>query len=229
MTFSEQLLKESFDGLFAEKEKNIFYDLQDALSDRLFDENRMYTYIETYAGVKNLPQTFKVLPYARELHKGQVRKGKDKVPYIYHPLLVACHALALGLDDDNIVSAALLHDVCEDCGVAVEELPVNEETKEVVALLTKVKNKDFDEEQYYQDISKNPIAAIIKLLDRCNNVSGMAAGFTKERLEGYIKETEKWIYPLFHKIKNEFPQYSNQIFLIKYHMISVVETIKHLG
>lgn len=83
-------------------------DFQDSLSDRLFDEKRMYTYVETYAAGKNMPRTSKALPCAREAHSGQVRKGKDSVPYIYHPLLIACHALALGMDDDDMISTALL-------------------------------------------------------------------------------------------------------------------------
>lgn len=210
--------------LTGNREERVLFDFQDSLSERLFNEDRMYTYVKTYAGVKNLYQTSKVLPYARELHKGQVRKGKDNVPYIYHPLLIACHALSLGLDDDNMVSTALLHDVCEDCGVAVEELPVNDITKEAVSLLTK--SEENDKEQYYLQIFKNPIATMIKLLDRCNNVSGMAAAFSKEKLVKYIKETQKYVYPLLQKAKNEYPMYSNQLFLIKYHMTSVIEAIK---
>lgn len=206
------------------EEENLFIDFQDSLSDRLFDEGRMYTYIKTYASIKKLYQTSKVLPYARELHKGQIRKGKDKVPYIYHPLLISCHALALGLDDDNLISAALLHDVCEDCGIAASELPVNQETQTAVSLLTKT---DGDEEQYYAQISQNAVATMVKLLDRCNNISSMAVGFSKEKMVAYIKETEKWFYPLLQKAKYEFPMYSNQIFLIKYHMTSVIEVIKH--
>ena len=81
-------------------------------------------------------------------------------------------------------------------------------------------------EDYYQRILKNPIAAMVKLLDRCNNVSGMAAGFSKEKLVAYIRETEQYIYPLLHQAKNEYPMYSNQIFLIKYHMTSVIEAVK---
>jgi GTP pyrophosphokinase len=57
----------------------------------------------------------------------------------------------------------------------------------------------------------------------------MAAGFPKEKLVEYIKETEKLIYPLLQKAKSEYSMYSNQIFLIKYHMISVIEAIKHQG
>lgn len=217
--------------LMGEDENELILDIQESLSDRLFNEERMYTYIKTYATIKHLKQTIKVLPYARKLHEGQYRKGKDKVPYIYHPLLIACHALALGLDNDNLVSAALLHDVCEDCGIKVEELPVNEETRTAVKLLTKdispVAKTESGKEKYYTEISRNEIATMVKLLDRCNNVSGMAAGFTKEKMVTYIQETEKWFYPLLHKAKMDYPMYSNQIFLIKYHISSVLEAIKH--
>lgn len=206
------------------KTENVFIDFQASLSDRLFDEGRMYTYIKTYASVKKLYQTSRVLPYARELHKGQLRKGKDQVPYIYHPLLISCHALALGLDDDNLVSTALLHDVCEDCGIAAGELPVNQETRTAVSLLTRTSD---DDEQYYAKISQNAIATMVKLLDRCNNISSMAVGFSKEKMVEYIKETERWFYPLLQKAKYEYPMYSNQIFLIKYHMTSVIEVFKH--
>lgn len=223
-----RLYQVSLDWLLTGKEEErVLLDFQDSLSDRLFDENRMYTYVKTYANVKNLYQTAKVLPYARELHEGQFRRGKDKVPYIYHPLLIACHALALGLEDDNLISSAILHDVCEDCGVAVEDLPVNEITREAVSLLTKDEN--VDKEKYYQKISANPIATMVKLLDRCNNVSGMSVAFSKDKLVSYIRETEKYVYPLLQKAKKEYPMYSNQLFLIKYHMTSVIEAIKHQG
>lgn len=202
------------------------------LSDRLFDETRMYTYVKSYATAKNLFQTRKVLAYVREKHAGQVRKGKDQVPYINHPLSLAGHAIALGLDEDNLLSAALLHDVCEDCGVEIEELPVNEETKEAVALLTKNKKVTRSSEEglqeYYDRLSENRIALMVKLLDRCNNISNMAAGFSVERMASYIIETEEHIYPLFVKADRDFPEYANAIYLIKYHTISVVEALRQL-
>ena len=211
--------------LRGKKETEIVIDFEEPLSDRLFNEDRMYTYVKTYATMKGLAQTVEVLPYARELHKGQVQKGKDEVPYIYHPLLMACHALSLGLDDDNLVSAILLHDVCEDCGVEIEDLPVNEDVKKAVQLVRKDEYKDTD--TYYSDISENCIATMVKLIDRCNNVSAMSTGFSKERIIEYINETEKYVYPLLQKAKTKYSKYSNQVFLIKYHMTSVVTTLKH--
>lgn len=197
----------------------------------LLNEEKLYTYIETYAKQNQLHQTIIALPYARQMHKGQYRKGKEKIPYICHPLLVARHALALGLDNDTLISAALLHDVCEDCDVSVQDLPVNEETKHIVALLTKEDSPkaitEEGKEAYYSAIAQNAFAVMIKLLDRCNNVSSMASGFGKEKMIQYIKETEKWFYPLIQNAKRDYPMYSNQIFLIEYQILSVIESIKY--
>ena len=217
--------------LMGRDEDPVVLDIQNSLSDRLFSEEHMYTYVKTYALAKGMLQTVRVLPYAKEKHRNQLRRGKDHVPYIYHPLQVACHALALGLEDDDLVSAALLHDVCEDCDVAPEELPVNERTRRAVSLLTREETPGMDweeiERRYYGAITHDPLAAMIKLMDRCSNVSGMAAGFTKAGIVRYIQSTEKWIYPLLQQTRELYPQYSNQLFLIKYHLTSVVETIKH--
>lgn len=49
---------------------------------------------------------------------------KNGIAYIAHPLSMACYAAALGIRDDNIMSTILLHDVCEDCGIDVETLPL---------------------------------------------------------------------------------------------------------
>ena len=46
------------------------------------------------------------LNYARKLHKGQARKSGE--PYIIHPLTMACQAVSMGVNDDNIVAAILL-------------------------------------------------------------------------------------------------------------------------
>ncbi len=203
------------------------------LSDRLFSEARMITYVGAYCNAKGLYQTKKALAFAREKHNGQYRKpghSDERIPYIYHPLLLTCHALALGLEDDDLLSACLLHDVCEDCGVEISELPVNDATREAVRLLTKPENfgkTDPEYRTYYEGIAGNRIALIVKLPDRCNNISSMATSFTDEHMAEYIKETQEYIHPLMKRARDEYPEYSNQLFLIRYHMNSVLETVRH--
>ena len=201
-----------------------------------FNEEKMYTYLKGFAMGRGWSETMQALNYARKLHKGQARKSGEA--YIIHPLTMACQAVSMGVNDDNIVAAILLHDVVEDCGVSVNDLPVNKEVKEAVNLLTYVKPEKYKERDgegpsilvvknnYYDAISKNRIASIAKLFDRCHNVSSMAGVFTKEKLDEYIEETETFVLPLIRKAKEEFPEYQNVLFVLKYHIISVLEAIK---
>ncbi len=102
----------------------------------------MYTRLKTIAEAEHLIQMDKALSYAQEKHADAFRKPtrfhKDsQVPYIIHPLMMACHAHALGIRDDTVLAVIMLHDICEDCGVLPEELPFPENIQHAVSLLTK--------------------------------------------------------------------------------------------
>lgn len=203
---------------------------------RLFNEANMYTKVQTFAQFEGLEQTLKSLEFMRTKHSGQYRRqskysgDSEKVKYINHPLMMACHAHAMGINDDDILSAILLHDVVEDTDTAINELPVNEETKEIVNLLTfKIlpnMSKEASKKIYYQNIAKNKKAVTVKILDRCNNISTMAYVFSKEKIIEYINETEEYIIPLISVLKSEPAPYCNIAFIVKYHIISVLEAIK---
>lgn len=92
------------------------------LHDSMFSEEHMYDFVKSAAVARNLPQTAEVLPLAKKFHEGQTRRREEQVPYIYHPLMIACQALALKLDEDDIIAVALLHDVCEEGKVKAEDL-----------------------------------------------------------------------------------------------------------
>ncbi|WP_077612369.1 HD domain-containing protein [Clostridium sp. Marseille-P2415] len=62
----------------------------------------------------------KAVAFAARSHEGTFRKG-TKVPYIVHPLETAV-IVALMVTDEELICAALLHDVAEDAGVTEDEL-----------------------------------------------------------------------------------------------------------
>jgi (p)ppGpp synthase/HD superfamily hydrolase len=62
----------------------------------------------------------KAISVARELHMGQVRKYTAE-PYFVHPEAVAKTVREAG-GTENMICAAYLHDVVEDCHVSVEEI-----------------------------------------------------------------------------------------------------------
>ena len=203
---------------------------------RLFHENNMFTRVKTIAQTERLENTLAALDFMREKHRGQYRNGYqfsgEKVEYINHPLMMTCHAHAMGIKDDAVLAAILLHDVVEDTDTALEELPVNDEVKEIVDLVTfrmlPGKTRKESKAAYYQRIRQNKKACVVKVIDRCNNVSTMAGCFKRERMVNYIEETEEYILPILTVLKNRHAEYSDVAFLVKYQIISLLESIKNL-
>ena len=58
--------------------------------------------------------------FAAQAHDGAARKGSE-IPYIVHPMEVVAIASTM-TDDPQVLAAAALHDVMEDCGVTFETL-----------------------------------------------------------------------------------------------------------
>ena len=184
-----------------------------------------------------MTETYKALYYIRDKHSGQFRKelkfSDSRIPYIVHPLMMACHAHALGIRADKILATILLHDVCEDCGVTPEDLPFSEEVREAVRLLSfQVKpgeTRADAKKRYYAEIAENRITRIVKILDRCNNISTMASSFTQKKLVSYVNETETYVMPMLEEAKYAIPEYADAFYLLKYHMRSVLESIKAMA
>ena len=83
--------------------------------------------------------------------------------------------------------------------------------------------------RYYAEIAENRIARIVKILDRCNNISTMASSFTQKKLIAYVNETEKHVMPMLEEAKYTIPEYADAFYLLKYHMRSVLESIKAMA
>lgn len=197
----------------------------------LYSWEHMRTFVKSSANALKLKNSIKAVDYATKAHKGQFRKNSD-IPYIYHPLNLACHCLAMGIKDDAIIAACLLHDVLEDTDVTVEDLKADfeKEVVELVVLMTHGKSEDKTIREniikkYYKDLAKNPKAALIKCVDRCNNLTTMSYGLSRDRIYRYIRESEEYILPLLKVIKND---YNDAAWLLSYHIQSMLDIYKRL-
>ena len=203
------------------------------VQDKFFQEAELKCIVRRWAEENSCTQTLAALATAERCHAGQFRKvtGKERVPFIHHPLILTAQAIRLGVADDTLAAACLLHDVCEDCGVSSSELPVGEKVREIVDLLTKKKELDYrldeNDRPYYEGIAGNPDACMVKLLDRCNNISEMSAAFPIRRMREYLEETERYVMPLFACAEKK-EKYRDALFLVKYHMQSVLEAQKRM-
>ena len=197
----------------------------------LYDWEHMKTYVKTTAAHLNMTNTLKALDYAVTKHDGVTRK-KSEIPYIYHPLNMACHALSMGINEDEIIAAILLHDVVEDVkGVTLEDLPVNEEARELVRLMTKDKSKGSHDpemlDKYYAGLASNPKAALIKCIDKCNNMTTMSWGLSRKSKFQQIEEVDKY-FPKLLKVVKDTPEYNNAAWLLKYQIESMLDIYKRL-
>lgn len=62
----------------------------------------------------------KAIQFAAKAHEGQYRKGTTR-PYIVHPIEVGDIVASMTMDEE-VISAAYLHDTIEDCPGVTEEL-----------------------------------------------------------------------------------------------------------
>ena len=226
----DKLLKlaEVFDvsvAAIAEEKRKVF-----KTKEVIYNWEHMKTFVKTTARNFRMPETLKAVDFAVEAHEGQRRK-RSETPYIYHPLNMACPALNMGIRADPVIAAILLHDVVEDCSKTVDNLPVGEEAKEIVRLVTHEKTQDSDREKvmdaYYEGIAGNPKAALVKCIDRCNNLTTMSWGLSRERIYRMIAETEKY-YPKLLQAMKVTVEYDDAAWLLKYQIESMLDIYKRL-
>jgi guanosine-3',5'-bis(diphosphate) 3'-pyrophosphohydrolase len=125
--------------------------------------------------VEKITQAFVV---AEEAHKKQMRHSG--LPYITHPVAVACLLADMHMDVQTLM-AALLHDVIEDTPVSKAELtklfgPAVADLVDGVSKLTRIENQSKIEAQaenlhkMVMAMSKDIRVVIIKLNDRLHNM-----------------------------------------------------------
>lgn len=141
--------------------------------------------------------TNKALEFAREKHKGQMRKNNTPVEYITHPINVANLVKKYANNKENIddlVSSAYLHDTLEDTNTTYEELTCN--FGNIISNLVKeltnndVLKKEMGKTKYLSIKMANMSedALIIKLCDRLDNVSSLY-DTNKAFIDKYLRET----------------------------------------
>ncbi|MBK8975785.1 MAG: bifunctional (p)ppGpp synthetase/guanosine-3',5'-bis(diphosphate) 3'-pyrophosphohydrolase [Planctomycetes bacterium] len=132
--------------------------------------------------------------FAADRHRRQSRKG-SVLPYIVHPLDVArlLHEVG-GVDDPDVLAAAILHDTIEDTGTTAAELAAafNARIAGLVAEVTDDKSLDKAVRKRLQiehAHAKSPAARAIKLADKLSNLRDLRrsvpAGWDVLRVRGY--------------------------------------------
>ena len=103
--------------------------------------------------------------------------------------------------------------------------------KRIVVLLTHKKTNDLDREvvmnSYYDNIAADWKAALVKCIDRCNNLTTISWGLSRERIYRMITETEKY-YPKLLKAIKSTAEYNDATWLLRYQIESMLDIYKRL-
>lgn len=146
--------------------------------------------------------------WAVEVHGGEVRDGPRAIPYVAHPIEVLCLVrYAGGVTDEDVLCAAVLHDVVESGKVIheevearfgprtsalVRELTRTEPSEEAVAGLAESEVWSLRAELLVEDVrSMSPEAQAIKLADRLSNLAVALATKEGPKLKRHLRLTRK--------------------------------------
>lgn len=149
------------------------------------------------------------LELAIKAHEDQFRKG-SKIPYIIHPMEAGVIAASLSMKNDQVdqevVAAAILHDVIEDTDLTYQDL-LNKFTEKVVRL---VRLQSENKSKVWQERKEGTIELlknnedinfeIVTLADKLSNLRAIYRDYQIlgdslwERFNVKEKEKHKWYY-----------------------------------
>ncbi|MGN6662612.1 MAG: HD domain-containing protein [Solirubrobacterales bacterium] len=125
------------------------------------------------------------LEKARVAHEGQVRNGSGGMPYVEHPVRVAALLDERGYREE-VLAAALLHDVVEDSGTSLDELreEFGREVAGLVGALTDDESIDSYRERKAEHRERvaaaDGEAMAIYAADKLTNSSTLRAAYERE-------------------------------------------------
>ena len=140
-----------------------------------------------------LAHVLKAALFAADRHRHQRRKGRRGAPYINHPLAVAECLAAAGIEDPDILAAALLHDTVEDTKTSLAELEVlfGPGVASIVAEVTDDKSLRKAERKRRQVVNaptKSREAKLVKLADKICNLRDLRdcpPDWSEDRISAY--------------------------------------------
>ena len=153
------------------------------------------------------------IKFATDAHAGQKRKLIG-TPYILHPLEVAAIVAAL-TDDENIICAAILHDVVEDTGHGIDEIEklFGKKVAELVGAETENKRPQLPPEATWKIRKEETLAHLRQTKDKAVKILWLGDKLSNMRAvyNAYLQQGDD-VWQAFHeKDKNKQKWYYESI------------------
>src|SRR4051812_35779376 len=134
--------------------------------------------------MNHTPQIKSAIQFAAKKHHGQLRHGREPLPYVTHLFSVALLVAESGAHDD-VVIAALLHDTLEDTETTREEIAAafGEHVAKLIEWVSEDKSLEWAERKagYLAAMEKAPEEALlIAIADKVDNTESKMQEFEEE-------------------------------------------------
>jgi guanosine-3',5'-bis(diphosphate) 3'-pyrophosphohydrolase len=135
----------------------------------------------------------RALDFAAEHHSVQRRKGAGGEPYVNHLIEVAALLANVGgIDDEDVLVSAVLHDIVEDTPIILAEVGrlFGQRVEEIVGNLTDDKALPKDERKRLvleRLAHADESTKVVKLADLCSNVSSFPVDWPTQRIRDYLE------------------------------------------
>lgn len=146
--------------------------------------------------MKNFSNYWNALSFAFVKYGNLKRKAKD-ILYVIHPVRITLILRAVGFNEfehEELMIAALFHDLCEDTDTTLEEIDklFGKKIVSIVDELTKPKDaKDHKKDQWLENfINSSKEAKIIKIADRIDNLLEMVEDWIIEKQITYANQAK---------------------------------------
>lgn len=204
----------------------------DSMKDNTFD-SRVSFFIKEIRAL-SLPKTIKATRLVIEEmseKKGFVRHdGRD---YFVHPIAVAQTALDFDLMKNNdaktadiILATCLLHDILEDVKTITPEMIREQFGLEVMINVDNVSKREGEDFIDYIDrFSSRKESALVKIIDRLNNVATLSNS-TLEHRKRQLEETRKVYLPLTKVFRRTYWEDGNFYYQARFFMTSLLSEIE---
>jgi len=185
-------------------------DYQTEREKRLSDgKNHKYTILELIDDINKLDVNFiekDLIVFIREISKLEYyHAGLNRQQYLRHPIRVARILMSYSNNVSiNEIKLALSHNIIEVTQNSSSELIdiLGLELYELIKMLTVDRNHQWDsvyKNCYYNNIAKNESTAVVKIIDKFDNIFLLSDNPDISIKNKYIEEIENHIFPLINK------------------------------
>lgn len=181
------------------------------LRDCLSDESHMHTMLKAVLRQSGFVNAYRALGFI------DARCNAD-ITLTRRALHTACHALALEIGSDEVLTLLLLGAMASKMPIPVFELPVSDEYRDAL--------RDF---AYGNVTSDSTVEAqLAKCIDCIYTLSTASIYLTRGEMVTAAEKAESDALPLIQTLKNKKPEWNNALYLLRYQALALLETYKRL-